>query len=84
MINPCEVHKPSSHEKCSHSMPIHVQGLQEILKPKHTNLHAILDSFDATMADFLENLLQLDPDRRFSAAEALQHPWIQSVISYSI
>ena len=56
-----------------------LQGGIDILKPKSSNLATILDSFDPTMVDFVEKLLALDPDKRYTAEEALQHPWLSSI-----
>lgn len=56
-----------------------LQGGIDILKPKNSNLASILDSFDPTMVDFVEKLLALDPEKRYTAEEALQHPWLSSI-----
>lgn len=49
----------------------------DVLKPKKSSLSSILDSFDPDMADFIGGLLRLDPEERFTAEEALRHPWLQ-------
>ncbi|KAI8114007.1 hypothetical protein M9434_002134 [Picochlorum sp. BPE23] len=49
----------------------------DVLKPKKSSLNSILDSFDPNMADFIGGLLRLDPEERFTAEEALRHPWLQ-------
>lgn len=54
-----------------------VQGRFEYLQPKRTSLARRVPEADAGMLDFLSCLLQVDPSRRPSAAEALQHPWLQ-------
>jgi serine/threonine protein kinase len=37
----------------------------------------------AMFADFIRQLLTIDPDTRPTAAEALKHPWIQYASSLS-
>ena len=44
--------------------------------PKKTSLKARLRTDDAMFLDFIRCLLDVDKDRRPSAREALQHPWI--------
>jgi len=48
-----------------------------ILQPLRTSLRELLACEDPSFLDFLEHLLQFDPDRRPFAAAALQHPWLQ-------
>jgi dual specificity tyrosine-phosphorylation-regulated kinase 2/3/4 len=52
-------------------------GQVEFLRPKRTSLARRVQEADAGLLDFLSCLLQVDPARRPSAAEALQHPWLQ-------
>ena len=48
-----------------------------LLIPKRTNLKSRLNKVDDELfIDFLTGLLQIDPDLRLSAKEALNHPWI--------
>jgi len=54
----------------------HRTGRLEFLRPKRSSLARRVAVEDAGMLDFLSSLLQLDPRRRPSAAEALQHPWL--------
>lgn len=58
---------------------IHLQGGVDILQPRISSLASVLDSFDPTMVDFVEKLLTLDPEKRYTAEEALQHPWLSSI-----
>lgn len=51
-------------------------GQVEILRPKRTSLARRVADADAGLLDFLTCLLQVDPARRPSASEALQHPWL--------
>ena len=52
-------------------------GVVEFLKPKRTSLGKRVPQADAGMLDFISALLQVDPARRPSAIEAMQHPWLQ-------
>lgn len=52
-------------------------GMFEVLRPKRTTLAARLPAADEEMVQFIEHLLQVDPNKRPSAEEALQHPWLQ-------
>jgi serine/threonine protein kinase len=54
-----------------------VQGRFEFLQPKRTSLARRVPKADAGMLDFLHALLRADPAGRPTAAEALQHPWLQ-------
>ena len=50
--------------------------LVQLLVPKKTSLYQRMRIDDANFLDFLAQLLQIDPDLRISADQALQHPWI--------
>jgi len=50
--------------------------LVQLLVPKKTNLFQRMRIQDEMFLDFLAQLLQIDPDLRMSAADALMHPWI--------
>ncbi|XP_074573219.1 uncharacterized protein LOC141829606 isoform X2 [Curcuma longa] len=55
-------------------------GRVEYLIPESSSLsHQLLDS-DAKFVDFLSYLLQINPRRRPTASEALEHEWLS--ISY--
>lgn len=47
-----------------------------LLVPKKTSLRQRMRTDSADFLDFLQRLLQLDPAKRPTAAEALQHPWL--------
>lgn len=47
-----------------------------ILHPKRTTLAHRLHTNDPDFVDFVTQLLQLDPLKRPTAHQALQHPWI--------
>jgi len=47
------------------------------IKPKRTNLKARLKCDDAEFVHFLSYLLTLSPDKRPTASQALQHPFVQ-------
>ena len=51
-------------------------GKIQILVPKKSNLKDRLRTNDIFFLDFVRNLLLLDPYRRFSAEDALNHPWL--------
>lgn len=48
----------------------------QILVPKKSGLSFRLRSEDLYFLDFVRSLLQIDPHKRPTAAEALKHPWI--------
>ena len=50
---------------------------RSIITPCATNLHLRLRSDDELFVDFIAALLSMDPDRRPTAAQALQHPWLR-------
>ncbi len=47
-----------------------------ILVPKKTTLKHRLKCDDPYFVDFVRWLLEIDPTKRPSAKEALQHPWL--------
>lgn len=47
-----------------------------ILVPKKTTLKHRLKCEDAYFVDFVRWLLEVDPTKRPSAKEAMQHPWL--------
>ncbi|KAL4424107.1 hypothetical protein ABPG75_001408 [Micractinium tetrahymenae] len=51
-------------------------GRYEFLRPKLTSLTRRVPQADEGMLAFLKYLLQVDPSKRPTAAEALQHPWL--------
>jgi len=51
-------------------------GQIEFLRPKRTSLAKRVGDADAGLLNFITCLLQVDPARRPSAVEALQHPWL--------
>lgn len=53
------------------------EGRAYLLRPKHGPLRCRLRGADAGFCEFVEALLALDPDVRPTAAQALQHPWLQ-------
>lgn len=50
-------------------------GKIQILVPKKSSLAHRLRTEDVFFLDFVRNLLQLDPSKRFTAPEAMKHPW---------
>jgi len=51
-------------------------GKLQVLVPKISNLKSRLNTDDIFFLDFLRNMLHIDPSKRFSADDALSHPWI--------
>jgi len=51
-------------------------GEPYLLRPKETSLRARLHTEDPLFLSFVGSLLQIDPDDRPTAAQALNHPWI--------
>lgn len=47
-----------------------------LLTPKRTNLRIRLKCDDVDFLNFVSALLTIDPDKRPTAAQALQHPWL--------
>lgn len=50
------------------------QGILRI--PDSRKLEDVLSTDDADFIDFIRKCLTLDPEDRFSASEAVKHPWI--------
>merc|ERR1712137_946794 len=48
-----------------------------LLHPKRTSLRQRMRTSSEEFLDFLSALLQLDPAERPTAAQALQHPWLE-------
>ncbi len=48
----------------------------QILIPKRTTLKHRLKVDDANFIDFIKCLLELDPEKRLSSKDAMNHPWI--------
>jgi serine/threonine protein kinase len=53
-----------------------------VLTPERTNLSIVLDCQDDGFLDFLTALLQIDPARRPTAREALEHPWLKEPLHF--
>lgn len=49
----------------------------EVLSPKRTSLKHRMPDADEGLQEFVAHLLTIDPRKRPTAAEALQHPWLQ-------
>ena len=49
-----------------------------ILIPKRTSLKKRLKSTDPLFYEFVKSLLDINPNTRLTAKEALNHPWITS------
>jgi serine/threonine protein kinase len=48
----------------------------EYLIPEESSLEHHLQISDVGFIDFMRNLLELNPLRRLTAKEALEHPWL--------
>lgn len=51
----------------------------QLMIPKRSNLKARLKSDDMQFVHFVEQLLQIDPEERPTAREAMRHPFLQKV-----
>eukprot|EP00741_Cyanophora_paradoxa_P005604 tig00000912_g5432.t1 len=54
-------------------------GRYVYLFPKRTTLRHRLRTDDSFFIDFIRQLLQIDPDLRPTAEEAMRHPWLSTV-----
>nr|XP_043613571.1 dual specificity protein kinase CLK1-like [Erigeron canadensis] len=52
----------------------------EYIIPQETSLEEHLQVSDALFLDFVKSLLEINPQRRPTASEALQHPWLSSPV----
>lgn len=48
----------------------------EYIIPEDSSLEQHLQVTDIGFIDFVQSLLEINPQRRPSAAEALEHPWL--------
>ena len=53
-------------------------GHLHILKPKETSLYHRLHTDDGKFLSFVNSMLQIDPAKRPTALQALNHPWIET------
>lgn len=49
--------------------------------PDSKRLEQVLTTEDQAFIDFIKSCLVLDPDQRFSASQAIQHPWLSDSVS---
>lgn len=72
----------SESTKRRHRKKMEKEGAKyNLLIPKKTNLKARLNNVeDPLFVDFLRGLLQIDPEKRLSAKEALNHPWLTEAV----
>ena len=49
--------------------------------PDSKRLEQILTTEDRDFLDFIKSCLVLDPDERFSASQAIQHPWLSDPVT---
>ncbi|KAF8022142.1 hypothetical protein BT93_G2325 [Corymbia citriodora subsp. variegata] len=55
----------------------------EYIIPEESSLEGHVQVSDIGFLDFLRNLLEIDPKRRPTASEALEHPWLSHKYSFS-
>lgn len=55
-------------------------GKMQVLVPKRSSLKSRLKTDDLYFLDFLKSLLQVDPEKRPNASEAMSHPWLSEAI----
>ncbi|XP_076946682.1 uncharacterized protein LOC143618302, partial [Bidens hawaiensis] len=56
----------------------------EYIIPQNASLEEHLQVSDALFLDFVKSLLEINPQNRPTASEALQHPWLSSSVSHHI
>ena len=52
--------------------------------PNSRTLKEAVPCEDTQFLDFIMKCLEIDPVRRFSASEAMEHPWIKAALQESI
>lgn len=55
----------------------------EYIIPEESSLERHLGVSDVGFADFVRSLLEINPKRRPTAKEALEHPWLSFEYSHS-
>ncbi|EER20472.1 protein kinase, putative [Perkinsus marinus ATCC 50983] len=68
--------RSASWDNRQRASPPSTPRLLQILVPKETSLHQRMRTNDEAFLDFITQCLQLDPNLRPTAREALQHPWL--------
>lgn len=53
--------------------------MEQIMKGRYRTDQAVWAHLSSNAKHFLQSLLQVNPDRRLSAKEALEHPWVAMV-----
>ena len=48
--------------------------------PSSRSLKEAVPCEDSEFLDFLRKCLEIDPESRFSASEAIEHPWVKDVL----
>ena len=49
----------------------------DLVKPASRTLHGLIRNVDKKFVEFLERCLEIDPEKRIDAEDALNHPWIK-------
>ncbi|KAG6602616.1 hypothetical protein SDJN03_07849, partial [Cucurbita argyrosperma subsp. sororia] len=75
LLNGQETHKYFTEEYDLYYMNEETDQM-ELIIPEETSLEDHLQVFDSGFVDFLSSLLEIDPERRPTAKEALAHPWL--------
>lgn len=60
---------------------VHIQETDQLeyIIPEESSLDHHLGVTDIGFMDFIRNLLEINPQRRPTAKEALQHPWLSHI-----
>ncbi|KAA6369646.1 MAG: putative Dual specificity protein kinase pom1, partial [Streblomastix strix] len=78
-----QMKKNTHKKKTQNQRPKSGEPQYHFLYPKTTTLQQRMHTDDLLFVDFVTRLLTVDPDRRPTAIEALQHPWFNVIYPQS-